>query len=351
MPLIALLGTAGFFAILIIGTFIWLQFPSESVEAELRAMRPQATMKVPSARSRASGPTSRAPEGRAEDAENPAPRPTAKRKSAVLHPHPDPKLVEQTDIGSLPIVGSDGRKPWRVYSRPFNVLEKRPRVAVVMTGMGVSFNGTEAVVGVLPGEVSLAFAPFARKLSDWIDAARGAGHEVLINLPMEPRDYPRSDPGPFALMTGLDVQQNRRRLDWVLSRMTGYIGVSNYMGDRFTSSETAMRPVLRELQRRGLMFMDSMQSAVSVGPKMANSLKLPVAAVDRVIDSTVNRATIDRELAEIERIAKSRGNAVALARPYPVTVRRLQRWFAELDEKGLVLAPVSAVIAQSRRKK
>ena len=348
MPLIMLLGAAGFTLLLFIGTFIWLQFPSEAIEAELRAKRPQATMKVPPVRRSAHGSDTHSTEGHGEDAEKPGPRPKVKRKSAVLHPHPDPKLVEQTDIGMLPIIGADGRKPWRVYSRPFNVLEKRPRVAVVMTGMGVSFNGTESVVGVLPGEVSLAFAPFARKLKDWIDAARGAGHEVLLNLPMEPRDYPHSDPGPYALMSGLDAEQNRRRLDWVLSRMTGYIGVTNYMGDRFTSSEAAMRPVLRELQRRGLMFMDSMQSGISAGPKIAHSLKLPVATVDRIIDSTANRTSIDHELAEIERIAKSRGNAVALAHPYPVTVRRLQRWFAELDEKGLVLAPVSAVIAHPK---
>jgi polysaccharide deacetylase 2 family uncharacterized protein YibQ len=123
------------------------------------------------------------------------------------------------------------------------------------------------------------------------------------------------------------------------------------MGDRFTSSETAMRPVLRELKRRGLMFMDSMQSAVSVGPGVARNLKLPVAIVDRVIDVTANRAAINRELAEIERIARSRGNVIALAHPYPVTVRRLQRWFGQLDEKGLVLAPVSAVVVQQQRRK
>ena len=206
-----------------------------------------------------------------------------KRKSAVLHPHPDPKLVERTDIGLLPIVGADGRKPWRVYSRPFNVLEKRPKVAIVVTGLGVSFNATESVVGILPGEVTLAFAPFAGKLKEWIDAARGAGHEVLINLPMEPRGYPRDDPGPFGLLTALDTEQNRRRLDWVLSRMSGYVGVTNYMGDRFTANQTAMRPVMREMQRRGLMFLDSMGTAASVGPKLAPKMQLPFAQNDKEI--------------------------------------------------------------------
>ncbi len=351
MPLFALYGATGFAVLLFLGTFVWLQFPSAAIDAELRAMRPHLTKKVPPMRrSKRSAAASQTDKGNSLSGDARAPRvPSApKRKSAVLHPHPDPKLVERTDIGLLPIVGADGRRPWRVYSRPFNVLEKRPRIAIVMTGLGVSFNATESVVGVLPGEVTLAFAPFARKLKEWIDAARGAGHEVLINLPMEPRDYPRSDPGPFGLLTGLNTEQNRRRLDWVLSRMTGYVGVTNYMGDRFTSNQTAMRPVLREMERRGLMFLDSMGSAVSAGPKMAQALKLPFAMNDQVIDKIVSRTAIDRELAKIEKIAKTRGSAVALTHPYPVTIRRLQRWIADLDEKGLVLAPITAVVAKPK---
>ena len=349
MPLFALYGVTGFTVLLFLGTFAWLHFPSEAIDAELRAMRPHFTKKVPPLRRSARGkPADKVDRDSGARAGKPRTPTAPKRKSAVRHPHPDPKLVERTDIGLLPIVGTDGRRPWRVYSRPFNVLEKRPKVSVVMTELGVSFNATESVVGVLPGEVTLAFAPFARKLKEWIDAARGAGHEVLINLPMEPRDYPRSDPGPFGLLTGLDAEQNRRRLDWVLSRMTGYVGVTNYMGDRFTNNQAAMRPILREMERRGLMFLDSMGSAVSVGPKMAKALKLPFAMNDRVIDETVSRKAIDKELAEIERIAKARGSAVALAHPYPVTIRRLQRWIADLNEKGLVLAPITAVVAKQK---
>ncbi|MDD9928773.1 MAG: divergent polysaccharide deacetylase family protein [Rhodospirillaceae bacterium] len=349
MPLYALYGATGFTVLLFLGTFIWLQFPSEAIEAELRAMRPNLTKKVPSLRRSARGAAAEkaaATEG-GDDEKLRVPS-APRRKSAVLHPHPDPKLVERTDIGMLPIVGADGRRPWRVYSRPFNVLEKRPKVAIVVTGLGVSFNATESVVGILPGEVTLAFAPFARKLKDWIDTARGAGHEVLINLPMEPRGYPWDDPGPFGLLTALDTEQNRRRLDWVLSRMTGYVGVTNYMGGRFTANQSAMRPVLREMERRGLMFLDSMETAASAAPKLAPKLRLPFAMNDKVIDRVVSRTAIDAALAEIERIAKARGSAVALAHPYPVTVRRLQRWVGGLDEKGLVLAPITAVVAKQK---
>jgi polysaccharide deacetylase 2 family uncharacterized protein YibQ len=355
MSLYALLGVTCLTILVFLGTFVWLQVPSDAIEAELWAMRPNYTKKVPPLRRSLHDAVIKKAEataGRDADAGRTVGksslRNSPKRKSAVLHPHPDPKLVERTKIGLLPIVGVDGRQSWQVYSRPFNGPERRPRVAIVITGLGVSFNATKSVVGILPGEVTLAFAPFAQKLDEWIDSARGAGHEVLINLPMEPRDYPRDDPGPFGLFMAHDTKQNLRRLDWVLSRMTGYVGVTNYMGGRFTASITALRPILRELRRRGLIFLDSMRTAASVGPKLAPNMELPFVKTDKVLDKVVSRTSIDFELAEIEKLAKIRGSAVALAHPYPLTVRRLQRWIGSLDEKGFVLAPITAVAVKKK---
>jgi len=125
--------------------------------------------------------------------------------------------------------------------------------------------------------------------------------------------------------------------------MTGYVGVTNYLGDRFTSSSTAMQPILRQIERRGLMFLDTMESSVSVGPGTARELKLPLAINDRTIDVVVSRSAIGKALEEIEAVAKAKGVAVAVARPFPVTIRRLEHWMRNLDEKGLVLAPISAV--------
>jgi len=355
MSLYALLGATCLTILLFLGTFVWLQVPSDAIEAELWAMRPNYTKKVPPIRRSLRDAVIKKAEataGHDTDAGRTVGksslRNSPKRKSTVLHPHPDPKLVERTKIGLLPIVGMDGRQSWQVYSRPFNGLESRPRIAIIITGLGVSFNATESVVGILPGEVTLAFAPYARKLDEWIVSARGAGHEVLINLPMEPRDYPRDDPGPFGLLIALDTEQNLRRLDWVLSRMTGYVGVTSYMGGRFTASQTAMRPILQELRRRGLIFLDSMRNAASFGPKLALNMGLPFAMPDKVLDKVVSRTSIDFELAEIEKIAKIRGSAVALAHPYPLTVHRLQRWISSLDEKGVVLAPITAVAVKKK---
>jgi polysaccharide deacetylase 2 family uncharacterized protein YibQ len=160
---------------------------------------------------------------------------------------------------------------------------------------------------------------------------------------MEPINFPVNDPGPRALLTSLSAQQNLERLDWVLGRVNGYVGVTNHMGSRFTTMSEALKPVLTAINERGLMFVDSRASTRSVAAKMASDIGLPRAINDRQIDQEASRPAIDGRLAEIERIARESGSAVAMAQPYPVTIERLQAWIGTLETKGLVLAPITAV--------
>lgn len=268
--------------------------------------------------------------------------------AAGLHPHPDPLLIEKSDLGPLPVIGKDGRTPWRVYARPFSSVDSRPRIAVVVTGLGVSDNATKSVIDSLPGAVTLSFAPFSKNLSDWIDKSRGAGHEVLIDLPMEPADYPRSDPGPHTLLTSVPIDQNLRRLGWILSRGTGYVGVSIYMGSGLVTKPRVLSPILSEIKTRGLMVVDTKENPVGVTEDLARELKLAVAVSDALIDRELAADQIDRQLAEVEARARRYGSAVAVARPYPVTINRLKAWTASLGSKGIALAPVSALPAPQR---
>ena len=316
---------------------------------EVRANRPQMTMVVKATKNGASGQkTLKAGEANvARGPDRAIPKP--KIVSAVLHPHPDRALVEQTDIGMLPVIGKDGRQPWRVYSRPFNALEKRPRVAVVLSGLGVSYNATESAMRDLPPEVTFAFAPYAKKVKEWIKTARGAGHEVLLNVPMEPSDYPRSDPGPNGILLKLSDEENLQRLNWMMGRFTGYVGIASQQGGRFTGNVKGMRTLLGELKRRGLMFVDSKTNSNSVTAAVAAKIDAPYAVNDRMVDIVPSRAAIDFRLSEIELVLRSKGAAVAMGRAYPVTIRRLKRWIKQLPEKGFVLAPVSALAIKPKR--
>ncbi len=193
----------------------------------------------------------------------------------------------------------------------------------------------------------MGFAPYAPNLADWIAQARAAGHEVLLQIPMEPFNYPTNDPGPHTLLTSLSSEDNIGRLEWLLGRGSGYVGVTNYMGSRFTSSAGHLRPVLDVLKTRGLLFLDARVTRNSVAEQVAMDLGIPNAQSSRFLDLEASRVAIDARLFELERIAKSSGSAVGIGFPYPVTIERLAAWAQSLDEKGLALVPVSALAAET----
>ena len=351
MPLIALIGSWALVVLIFLGVFLWLHFTGDHIMEEVRAHRPQMTMLVKALKKADAGPNTLHLKKNDQTWRGPDRAvPKLVKSGVVLHPHPDLTLVEETDIGMLPVIAKNGRKPWRVYSRPFNALEKRPRVAVILTGLGVSHNATESAIRNLPPEVTFAFAPHSKKLEEWVKTARDAGHEVLLSVPMEPADYPRSDPGPNGLLLKLGKEENLQRLHWMMSRLTGYVGVINHQGGYFTMNVKAMQPLFNELGRRGLMFVDSLTRSNSVVPIVAVRTSTPYAVKDRLVDVIATRAAIDLRLSEIELILGFKGKAVAIGRAYPVTIQRLKRWIDRLPKKGFVLAPISALAIKPKVK-
>ena len=235
--------------------------------------------------------------------------------------------------------------PWQRFSAYFLEEDSRPRIAIVMTGLGMSDGVTEAAIRSLPAEVSLSFSPYARNLASWIGLARVDGHEVLLDLYMEPATYPLDDPGPHAIMTVLSEAENRKRFDWVLSRGNSFVGLTGRMGSRLLTRRQALSPVLQDIAEQGLLFVDDRATAGSLGFALARELEVPAAYSEDIIDEpSANRAAIDAKLNRIERLALTKGAAVALAQPYPVTIERLNVWIAELAERGVALAPISAVV-------
>ena len=257
---------------------------------------------------------------------------------------PDPALVRRGEHGLLPIIGGDGRRPWQVYARPFDSADKRPRIAIVVTGLGHSGAGDQSAVQSLPGPVTLAFSPYSRHLGERIPLARAAGHEILIHVPMEPIDYPRDDPGQMTLLTSLSESDNRQRLLWALGRATGYVGVVSHKGSRFTTDNRLMRQVLAELNKRGLLFVDSRTSARSATAEIATSIGLPWSIGSRRIDGQKSRIHIDARLSELEAVARKSGHAVGIGSISPVTIERIAAWVNGAERRGFVLAPISAVV-------
>lgn len=252
-------------------------------------------------------------------------------------------LVEETEKGMLPIVAPDGRKAWEVYAKPFEAEASLPRIAIIMTRMGISRSLTAAAIEVLPPEVSFSFSTTISDLDDQVALAQKAGHEVFLDVPMEPFGYPANDPGPTTLLTSLSAVDNLNRLETVLGRTVGYAGVIGVKGSQFTTDEEALTPVLSVLKERGLMYVDSAATSRTIAFEIAGSLQLPRAVANWRIDDSPALAELQRRLSALERTAQRSGYALGVVPPLPITIDLLASWAATLPERGLVLAPVTAL--------
>lgn len=263
----------------------------------------------------------------------------------------DPKLLETSRHGAIPKIGPDGTRPSVLYAkpRPLSAAEKStPRIAIIVGSVGISASGTADALAKLPPAVSFALAPYGADLDKLAARARSENHEVLLQVPMEPFDFPNNDPGPQTLLTALTGDQNIDRLQWLMSRFQGYVGLINYMGARFVVSEQALGPVLREAGKRGLIFVDDGASSRSVAGQIAGSQSLPFAKSDIVLDAVPTPAEIDRALARLEMTARDNGSAVGLATAQPATVARIAEWAQKVESRGFVLVPITMIAVKAK---
>jgi uncharacterized protein len=269
--------------------------------------------------------------------------PAAESRPSLLKPAPDPDLVEDSPNGRLPIIGKDGRQPWQVYAAPFDAKDTRPRIALIVTGIGLDQTLSQAALDRLPGAITFGFDPYAGNVKDNVVNGRRLGHEALLGLPLEPLDYPRQDPGPLTLLTSLDTAQNAERLTKLMGKATGYVGVVAIMGARFEGENASLMPLLETLKQRGLMFADDRAPEKSIVAPIATQMKLPWAAGNSVIDSESDPVAIDQALAGLETSAKRGGAALGIAALSPALLDRIAAWLPTLDGKGIALAPASAI--------
>jgi len=268
---------------------------------------------------------------------------------APLAEAPITGLYEETSAGLLPVISETGQRAVASYARPFAAApaseEARPRIAVMITGFGLNRTFAERALEQLPADISLAFTPYSSDLQTQINAARADGHEVALELPMEPFDYPDNDPGPYTLLTNLPEEANRKRLEWLLARATGYFATVNRQGGRFLSEADALAPVMTSLKDRGLGFVDTGNGARNATEDAVPATDFNWAVANQVVDATKSKRQIDKALADLEEAARENGMAFGVGTALPITVERVAEWAASLADKGIDLVPVSAALA------
>lgn len=259
----------------------------------------------------------------------------------------DPALLESSAQGPLPRIADDGRTPMQAYA-PVVETQNRIPIAVVIGGLGISAKATASALAQLPAGVTLSFAPYSDDAQRWVSEARRLGHEVLLEVPMEPYDFPDSDPGQETLRAGGNEMANIQRLVWAMTRFTGYAGITNLLGGRFMSDTESLAPVMTFVSRRGLLFFDNGSAPRSAAPDVARNLSAPFVQSAVTLDNIQTAMEIDARLSELETRARSGGAAAGVGFIYPVTLDRVSQWSKGLGERGFVLVPASALVSRQK---
>jgi polysaccharide deacetylase 2 family uncharacterized protein YibQ len=320
------------------GGIIWLD--------QLGPLPPSAELAEPRTPPQAAAPPDRA--APATLIPDPGPGATAATVAGDARPipAPDPALLEPGPHGPLPRLGPQGRTAIRAYGRPFDAQDTRPRVGLIIGGLGLNAALAEDAIRRLPAGITLAFSPYAPRIDRLLEQARARGMEVLLALPLEPTGYPLNNPGDRALLTSLTEAENQDRLDWAMSRFAGYAGAIGALGpmrgERFAQLPDRLAALQQGLAQRGLLYIDPRPGATQPARAWGR-------AVDVLVDEPATRSEIDRRLGELERLARDRGTALGYAgEPSPVLVERVAIWAGQVEGQGFALAPASALIRPPR---
>ncbi|MBB4104140.1 divergent polysaccharide deacetylase family protein [Allorhizobium borbori] len=266
----------------------------------------------------------------------------SRTQDARLAGFPNADLEEDSPFGKLPIIGTDGLRPSEYFARPWSGA-RGTRVAIVIAGLGLSQTGTQHAVKTLPPEVTLAFAASGNSLARWVQEGRRTGHEVLLQVPFEPFDYPTNNPGPDTLLVSRNSAANLENLHKSMARMSNYTGIMNYMGARFLSDAKALEPVMRDVGKRGLLFLDDGSSARSQTGTLAKTLGVDHAFGDLQIDGTVSTDAILKKLDELERIARRNGTAIGVGFAFDETIDAVTKWSEEATGRGVEIVGVASL--------
>jgi polysaccharide deacetylase 2 family uncharacterized protein YibQ len=254
-------------------------------------------------------------------------------------------LTERVNGLSLPRISADGQAPADVYARPFANPGNQPVVALVIGGLGINSTHTKAAIEELPPEVTLSFAPDAGNLQYWVNKAREQGHEVLIEVPMESFEYGRMKMHPQTLLAGDTGDRNLPRLERLLSRASGYFGIINYQGAKFAEDPGAVGPVLQTLRDRGIALVEDGSFKNGAFDEAAGRTQVKFTRAAATIDAKLTADDIRTELLGLETLAKENGASMGAGYAFPLTIEIAKDWTQDMQKRGVVLAPVSALIS------
>ncbi len=271
---------------------------------------------------------------------------TVRRQEQALAHLPDPEISERGATGVIPKRSRNGLRAMDLYSRQadtegnFGVA----RVVIIIGGVGISQTSTQQALKKLHPNVTLAFAPYGNSLKRWMEDARRKGHELLLQLPMEPIDYPQNNPGPHTLKADANLQENIANLHWAMSRITNYVGVMNYLGNKLLAQPASLSPIFSEISERGLLFVEDGTVKNSLAQGVAIKELVPYTKGHVLLDNVRSRSAIAEKLVKLAEQAKRTGVAIGVGNAFPDTIDLVAQFAEQAKKNGIEITPVSSVV-------
>jgi len=268
----------------------------------------------------------------------------------VLHfykPGPEPPEGKKTAVPSPPSTKTSPPLPPPAPILPPPLpppplkTEAPARIAIIIDDLGFSAESARLVLSLeVPFTVSvLPFYPYSKKSAE---LARNSGKEVLLHIPMEPINTPdEAQPGKGVLISGSSPEEIGRQVGAELSELPFVSGVSSHMGSLFTTDSEGMRALFQVLHQQGLFFVDNLTTNKTVTKKVAGEVGLKYFQRNVFIDNVLSRDSIIKQLELAEKIARRKGQAIAVGHPHPETVSALKAWIPKAKAAGITFVRVS----------
>ena len=224
---------------------------------------------------------------------------------------------------------------------PIKLDPNAPKMAIVIDDMGEDL-GLAKGLAALDAKITFSIWPNSSHVKKTIAIAKKSGNEIMIHLPMEPKGYPKINPGKDALLVTMNADEISRNTLAAIAKVPGAAGLNNHMGSRFTEFYTGMDVVMTHLHKKKIFFLDSRTTAKSAGRRAASKEGVPFYERNIFLDNVKDVGAIKYQLSKTAKIARKRGQAIAIGHPNRETLKAIRQWVAE--NKGKIrIVPVSSL--------
>lgn len=218
------------------------------------------------------------------------------------------------------------------------------RAAILIDDLGYDLQEVTQLLA-LQEPLTFAILPGERYSKVIAEKVTKAGYEVILHQPMEPLDYPKTNPGKRAILMKMTSAEVRVMMLKNINDIPFVAGVNNHMGSKLTENEPKMREIVSILKEYNLFFVDSRTSGKSVAYKTAKKMGLRTTYNQVFLDNKKDLEYIKKQLDLVAKIAVKKGRVVAIGHcGRKETLLALQEKLPEFKKLGITIVPVSQLV-------